>query len=220
MALTTVSIVKTHLGISGSTEDTLLTQLVAEADALIKSQLKQPIESATYTEFYAGNGERLLPLKQRPVSSITSIHLDSDGYYGDGSGAFATADLLTAGTDYVLVRDQSGGNSKSGLVAKIGGVWPRPSAATQGLLAQHPGLALGNIKVVYVAGYLTVPKDLEWLANQVVADMRRTRKQGVALSSERLDYYSYSVGESATEVSASAMAEVRKVAARYREWSI
>lgn len=196
MALTTVSVIKTQLGISGTSEDTKLTQLLTQADALIKKYIGQNVEQATYTEFYCGNGTQLLVLNQRPVQSITTIHLDGDGYFGDGSGAFAAADLLTAGEDYVLNRDNNTATEKSlsGIVYRIGTVWDRPSARVAGLLSTVPGIAIGNIKVVYVAGYATVPSDLALACIQMVAMLRENSTIG-NMKSESYEDYSYTLAD-------------------------
>ena len=176
MSLTSISAVKTLLGISDSSQDTLLTQLLAGVDATIKQALRRDIEQATYTEFYSGDGTEVLALNQYPVSSITSIHEDPDGYFTES--AFTSDDLLTADVDYALVRMSSTAGGKSGLVRRIGALWPRPSIRTQQFLSAFPGAAAGNIRVVYVAGFATVPADLAMAANQLVIRAYNQRSNG------------------------------------------
>lgn len=196
MSLTTISVIKTQLGISGTDEDAKLTQMLAQADALIKRYCDLQFESATFTEFYSGNGSQTLVLNQRPVQSITTLHEDADGYFGDGTGAFSADDLLTAGEDYVLNRDTNSATeeSRSGIVFRIGTVWHRPSARLAGLLSTVPGLSMGNIKVVYVAGYATVPADVALACIQMVSMLRENSIVG-GKQQESYEDYSYTLAD-------------------------
>ena len=76
MALTTLADLKTYLGISDSSEDALLNLLIADADAAILGYIGRTIEQATLTEYYSGDGPQMLVLKQRPVTAVTSVHVD------------------------------------------------------------------------------------------------------------------------------------------------
>ena len=176
MSLTSISAVKTLLGISDSSQDTLLTQLLAGVDATIKQWLRRDIEQATYTEFYSGDGTEVLALNQYPVTSITSVHENASGYFTESE--FTADELLTAGEDYALMRLSSTVGSKAGFVRRIGGLWPQPSLRTQQFLSAFPGAAAGNIRVVYVAGYSSVPADLAAAANQLVVRAYNQRTGG------------------------------------------
>jgi len=285
VALTTLTAVKAHLGISDSSEDTLLAQLIGGASWAIRrdvgdylygvisaNTLANPtvvtsyghgLESSdvitiaadnsdptiggaqtvtlltadtfsvpvnvttagtsgvfarTYTEYYDGTGSRELVLRHRPVQSITSVYVDDDGYYGEGSSPFASADLLTAGEDYCLKRDNASESeaSLSGVLLRIGSVWSRPSARVSGLLSSVRGNATGNIKVTYVAGYLRAQPDVALATNQLIAELRRSARDGGALQSESYDYYSYTrqaASEQLTTLS-SAMSLLR----RFKRW--
>lgn len=218
MALTTLSSVKTHLGISDSAEDAALTQLLAQADAVIKAELGANIEQAAYTEFYSGDGGRALVLRQRPVQSIASIHVDNRGFFGEAAGAFGAESLLVAGEDYALQRDHGSDTeqSQSGIVLRLGNNWPAAPARYRGLLAQGARRGIGNIKVVYTAGYATPPADLELAANNLVAILRRTAASGAPVRSERLDYYSYTLASDAS--AARQLGGIRATLARYKRW--
>lgn len=200
MALTTVALVKARLGIpSGNTaQDALLTDIVAETDAQLKAYLRQNIEQATYTEYYSGTGGNVLILRQRPVQSITSIHVDTDGYYGFGDSPFATADLLVAGVDYTLDWVSTTAYSLTGFVRRIGAVWPAMGQDTN-LLNSVAVRGLGNIKVVYVGGYPSgsVPKQYQAWATKFACWKFATDMDGVVKSSESHSdtAYSYSLGD-------------------------
>lgn len=219
MALTTVALAKTHLSISGSSEDTALTAWVSQVDRLIKSYVKQNLEEATYTEYYWGSGTRELVLRQRPVQSITSLYEDGDGYFGYGSDPFTSADLLTAGTDYALSRDSSATEaSKTGIVYRLGSAWPRSSVIQGGNLTGSGEPGLGNIKVTYVGGWSTanLPADLTLAANQLVGVIRRAAAAGGTVQSESLDYYSVTYKSDAEAMTT--LGDVKQILSRYREW--
>jgi hypothetical protein len=178
--LTTLEAVKTHLGMASedTTLDPQLNQLLAAVDAAIKKQLKQNFEEDTYTEFYDGTGSERLYLRQTPVQSTgLTVYEDSNGNYGQTSGAFAASTLLTLGTDYVLAVDQPDGTSLQGVLVRLYGVWSGRTLYGPKELTGSPSDALGSIKVTYTAGYETIPYDLA--------------TDGQAMRSENYDYYGY-----------------------------
>ena len=218
MALTTLNSVKNHLGIGSSevTEDALLNQLIAQVDVLLKGRLGQHVETQTVTEYYRGNGTDAFALRQIPVQSITGLWLDATGHFGDGPDAFAAGTQLTLGTDYDLVRDRPDGSSRSGLVVRLNGIWPGRRARTRGLLATRLSAGLGNIKVTYVCGYATVPKDLELAANLVIGHVRQLRKHGAMVRSEAVEDYAYTLALPDGYDGSLFPAGVRAILARYR----
>lgn len=230
MALTTTATVKTLLGITGTAEDSKLDLLVNYADAAIKRYLGRDIESTSYPGaatngrgdggYYSGNGSRWLVLRQRPVTTLTSIYLDATGRWGQNpDGSFASATLLVAGTDYALDYDGylgSAAASHSGLVQRIGGVWPQSHWYAAGRLLADPQPAQGNIKVAYTAGFSSVPADIAQAAALLVAFWRNIEPRGQALQSESLGAYSYSLA-SAGEGGAGLPKDVRRLLAPYRE---
>src|SRR4051812_29502505 len=125
MALYSNTTAKIHLGIASSdtSQDTFLDQIGPQCEAALLADLKIIVEQTTFTEFYGGTGTPRLYLRNTPVQSITTIHSRSDLYFGDGD-AYTALDLLTAGDDYALSRDQeftgSSIKSKSGIVHRIG----------------------------------------------------------------------------------------------------
>ena len=167
MALTTVANVKEHCGIpaADTTEDNFLTPLVDQVLDALATRFNRAIESATFTEYYDGDGDevdRILQLDNRPVTAVTSVHIDSKAYYGQGTDPYPAASLITEGVDFAVPRkDESEKNA--GQLVKIRGIWKA---------------GLGNIKVVYVAGYTTVPPQLELVANQLCALVRNSAEYG------------------------------------------
>lgn len=184
---TTVSEFKNHAGIplTDTALDGLLEQLVPQATSVIDGFIKRHLFATDYTEYYCGKGTNKLILKQRPINTITSIHVRSDIFFGQGD-AVASGDLLTVGEDYAW-------EANTGIIYRIGDVWKDSSRPGDTLvLATEPGL--GNIKVVYNAGYSesTLPKRVRYYANNLIVLMREAAKSGGVITSESLEYYSYS----------------------------
>ena len=154
----------------------MLTALVEQADAAIKKYCGRTLESATFTEYPKGYHTRSLRLKEQPVTSITSVHVDS-------LREFNASTLLTAGTDYQLINN---------MLFRVNGVWPGARENRFGLLFDAQVPSDGVIKVVYVAGYATVPADLTLAADMLVAYLLQSRISAAPYNSESLEDYSYS----------------------------
>lgn len=234
MALTTVANVMAVPGMSTpQLSQAYLEALVASADSAIKEFLKWPVESATYTHYFSGKNQQELILKWPYVTSITNLWVDANGNFGQTPGAFGSGTLLTSGTNYALEIDSTLDDgtpvSRRGLVQMLGGgplgVWPWPywQGLNQGKLAGAPGpiwpLGRGNIKVQYVAGFTTVPSDLQYAATMLVADMARNQPSGQPLNNESLGAYSYGIAQQAAEGNYPTLSSIGPILRRYRETS-
>lgn len=203
MALITLAEVKTHLGITHSDQDAALTMWMNAAIAAVKEACRGYLfEETTCTEFYTPENYTMI-LRHLPVQSITTLHEDSNGQYGQSADPFPATTLLSATTDYCLVKDGNGINgevSKSGLVKRLGKMWPRrntPSgyrSTNYNMLTRALIPIDGSVKVVYVAGFDATPDDVK-LAIAFEVDMMRQMKGkgGMVLSGEALGEYSYSM---------------------------
>lgn len=146
--------VKTYLGISGSSEDALIDQLLAGTDAWIKRYLGRDIEAANYIEQVDGSGAPIQILKQYPIISVTSV-------YDDTARAFGSDTLLVENTDFLVYKEE-------GYLEIIDG----------GDFVEGQK----NVKVSYRAGYETadIPKDLKQAEIELVAnEYRRKETEGV-----------------------------------------
>lgn len=146
MTLPTAAVVRANgipqLG-SSTSEDANLTTLIARADSVLASWCGFPgvdgstaptLEASTYTHYLSGpmeRDERVLLLPVRPVTSVTSIHDDTDRDWSYGA-----SDLVDSG-DYTL--DEVEGRVYLHTDSAHGS-WRR---------------GLRQIKVIYVAGYDT-----------------------------------------------------------------
>jgi len=129
--LTTIAEVKVLTGVA-SADDAITQKLITMASVWANNFTSRILAKQTFTEFYDGDGTAILFLKNYPISSITTVHQDSDR-------TFATASLV-ASTDYFTYAD----NRK---LIGDGVSWERGRQ---------------TIKVIYIAGYTigSIPDDL------------------------------------------------------------
>ncbi|MEE9200657.1 MAG: head-tail connector protein [Candidatus Brocadiales bacterium] len=76
MSLTTVANVKEYLGVSGTSDDALLSRLVDWSTDLIHSYCRRVFTEASYDEYYDGDGTEGLLVNQFPVSTVTLLEVD------------------------------------------------------------------------------------------------------------------------------------------------
>lgn len=161
------------------------------------------------------------------------VHFDPQGYGGQSAAGFGAKTQLVGGSQFYVVTDTQGQGgqtplplgaraSKRGTLRQAGGagtfyygwqptyfggklagsrapVWPRCD---------------GGIRVMYSAGFLTVPFDLSYAAAMLVMQMIRIQPTGANLNNESLGAYSYSTLVKSEDPE---MGEVRRTLARYRE---
>jgi uncharacterized phiE125 gp8 family phage protein len=93
----TLDNVKTALMVSGSTDDTLLTQLVDAADGFIADYTGRAFAGGTFTETYSA-GQLLVFLRNFPVASVTSVKVDAARAFG--------SDTIRSSDTYVVHADR------------------------------------------------------------------------------------------------------------------
>lgn len=155
--LTTLANLKERLGISGtstSAPDAYLENLIDRASTIVERHVGRELGSATYTEYYDGDGTRYMNLRHGPVTSVTSVSCIT--YDSDGN---ETATALAVG-DYFVRGDETD--------------WHLPGWLEQNGSHWIPGQR--NYKVVYVAGYTTFPEDLEQCALHVCVWLKNKRE--------------------------------------------
>lgn len=171
MALATNTQVKDYLGVSGSTDDTLLTTLITRAQAMMERYCNRIFEEDTYTEDHSG-GAATVQLKNTPVSAVTSVSsLDASGnatayaatsYRFDGDTGIIT---LTNDEDFYF-RDSVVGSSA--------------------LEASSFPCGFKNIRVVYTGGYSSVPADLVQVCVEMAADLYQNRRLNPRMAQENI----------------------------------
>lgn len=234
MPLASLAQVKLMLGLTDGTQDVLLTGVCDGVDRAIRNWLhRDVIESQTVTLYLSGNGTPDLILPHRPVTSITSVNVDQAGYWGTGPGGYPASTLWTEGTHFALIRDDYGASAapgKSAVLRRLGGAlpgggflnWPPwPLPATPGLLAAGRApywpIGEGNVKVVGVFGYATVPADLVLAANELAVMVYRRSAHGFPLQSESYAGYSYSLATALIAMLWKMPGSALSVLATYRE---
>lgn len=197
------------------------TLLVRAACSAVEAYCGRLFDYDTYTEYYPGQGTAYLTLRNRPVHSVTSVHLDWDGYSGQGPAPnFDAGTLLVAGVDYYLDRRGEGKPSHTGLLVRVRGLWPTYfSRGGPQTVGQYPVHADGLIRVVYVAGYQPVdmPADLKLATAEVAKRMSTFTENLGILGSERLGDRSFELLRPPMIVSDPEMGSVRQLLAKYRE---
>jgi len=133
-AWTTLAAVREYLNLPTNEvdRDTFIENLINRSYKVLEAYIGKTIKSATYTEYYDGDGTDTLLVDQWPIISITSLNEDvSRDFLGDT--AIDATDIL--------------------IYAKEGRIV---------LYADEYAFSIGkqNIKIVYVAGYADIPADL------------------------------------------------------------
>lgn len=138
-ALTSVADVKETLGISGTTYDNLITRKINQATEMIEGYCNRRFKATDYTEYYDGNGLDQLLLRNRPINSLTSLGARSTSLNQDD---FNTIDA----DDYFI-------DNQAGVLEAISSFWGR----------------YDRWKVVYNAGWTTIPSDVAEAAATLAA---------------------------------------------------
>jgi uncharacterized phiE125 gp8 family phage protein len=149
VALIALADAKAFLQITGSTQDGIIGDLINEVSVWIKNYVGHELLSATYTEYYDGDGTEELILKNFPVTTLTSVNDDPTRVFGAATAKSVASDVML--------------DASAGVVRlwNNGGIFQR---------------ARGNLKVVYVAGYslATMPYDIQLAVRKMVAFLYRS----------------------------------------------
>ena len=166
MAIDTLENVKTHLGVTISTDDTLITKLQAAADAFIEDYCRRLFTGGTFTEDHSG-GSRLLFLRNYPVGSITLIHVDPDRAFG--------ASTLADPASYYLHADR-------GLVESLAGPFVPPRPGWRVDSDDFPGA----VRIVYSTPTGQVPQSVARAYAELIGHWYRQAKTHVATTQQNL----------------------------------
>lgn len=137
MALITLNQLKSHLGIllSEVKYDTKLTLFLEAASAWIETFCNRRFESATYTELLHGNRSNMINPLQWPITDVDELRISDDRAWSDAS---TLVDAANYGTD-------------SEQISVI-------------LYSGYFSYGFNNVRLVYTAGYATIPADLQLAA--------------------------------------------------------
>lgn len=188
------------------TRDASLAAIIAEATDAVKRHCQNgELEATEYTQ--------ILPLSSYPAFILPfapviydpdadtpipfSLYVNRDA---NGNPALFTSDfLLTMYSDYALdFGPTNATTSDSGIVRFLNGVLTANRERPLYSLATKVIPTYGAVKVVYTAGYQTVPPAIKAALNLIVRKVWHARKLGVPLVAESLNGYSYSAQNAAT----------------------
>lgn len=133
MALATLAQLKTQLGISASESqyDTKLNLYLNAGSDWVESYCDRKFTEATYTELLHGNRTNCITPRQWPITEVTELRISSDRAWTDA------ATLIDA-ANYGIASDQV-------TITYYNGFLPR---------------GYDNVRLIYKAGYPTMPYDL------------------------------------------------------------
>jgi len=201
--LVTTAAYKAWRGITTSTYDTFIGTILDWVSSDIRDYCSRSesngFESATRTEYYSGPDDAIIQLRERPVTSITSV---TQTYAGGGTTVLDSSSYRV--------------DADSGLLSRIDVQRGRFASYSASYLGQggdfkpSPRFEEGfnNFTVVYVAGYATIPGALQ-KATCLLADMLfNGRGRDLSLQSETIGQYSYTLADQ-TKVDAIRMSLLR-----------
>ncbi len=201
MALLTLSQYLGFAGLTGTdaTRDASLTAIIADVcDAINQACRPWLFEPQEVTAILDSPLDETLVLPIIPVRSVTSIY--SNGQASGDPAAFTADTLLVPYTQYWLeIDDPVNAWSSSGIVYKRAGSW---NGQYWGGERRWPVQALGSvlvvgrgaIKVVFQAGCLTVPPNVQMAACLMTSLIFQRRQKGAPVQSESWNGDSYSLG--------------------------
>ncbi len=158
MGLCTLDDVKAYMDIDVTrmdpSQDDLVTSLITRMSTQIDNYCDRTFASTEYTEYYNGGGLSYLYTDNYPIISVSSINDDSTWEWGSST--------LIDSDDYRI-----------------------SNSARQILLNDtHFGNYTENVKIVYTAGYSTIPYDLVKVCIvEVVSEFKRRKDPHVASKS-------------------------------------
>lgn len=192
---------KTHLGVSGNSENVVLTQFLEGIESAVRNWTGRDFIRETVTEYHDGPNSVNLILRVRPLVSVTSVHVDPTGYSGHGTNAFADNTEWTIGEDFYP--DSLDVSEKNGaILVGIRRTWPAGQ---------------GNIKVVYVAGYSSIPPDLKLGIYNLGAIVREAAESGQVKGSETIGRYAYSILNGERDAGGANIVQARSLIGSYCE---
>src|SRR5947209_105506 len=146
MSLDTLANVKARLGVTASTDDTLLALLMGSADQFVDSYCGRNLAGGSFTEYHPG-GSAFVHLRNFPVASVTSVAVDPA--YGFGAGTVLDP------TAYVVHADR-------GVIQRLGGPFyaTEPHAGLVGTAVGHWTDGPRVVQVVYTVATGAVPADV------------------------------------------------------------
>jgi len=186
-ALVTLALAKSYLKIPAleTSQDSIVEFFINAASDYIESEIDRKIKSQTITEYQHGRASNILVLKQYPVTAISSFATDS-------AGKFTGSETIVDPAEYTIGDD---GNS----LISLGSFFPK---------------GYNNLKIVYTAGYATVPSDIQNACLWLVVYYHKMRENG------DIGRTSKGKGDESVNILQEAPMEVKNMFSRYRRLDV
>jgi len=163
-ALCSLANAKLYVGIADDdiNYDSHLESYIDAASWFLNSGTKRKLLARALTEYYDGDGSNILFANQRPINSVTTLHSDANRAFGSTTLIDSDNYQVYVDEGYIIVTGSS--------------------------------FAVGErvLKLVYNAGYSTVPNDLEQAALELTAYWYKMYKD------HRVGLKTRTIGEKAT----------------------
>ena len=196
MAIISLTDYKTYAGISGTTDDTFLTNAIAAAQSMAESYTGRTFDAGNFVDIVDGNVAQVnAQVKSWPINTLTSVE-----YRSGTTWITLQSDLYTF-------------EPSTGLIWIRSPIWGRVTGAggsffddTDGWNGPQYGIGTGpspripegqyNLRVTYNGGYATgdMPAELKWAMYQAVDALYTNRAANPMLHSENIMSYSYTKG--------------------------
>lgn len=133
-ALTTLNMAKTYLKIplAETSKDSLIELWINAASQAIESECDRKLKAQSITEHHHGRKTNFALLREWPINSVTEVRLDSKAVFTDASTLVPVDDYRIADDNNCVV-----------------------------FLNRSVPMGYNNLRIIYNAGYATVPSDLE-----------------------------------------------------------
>lgn len=170
IALVSLAEAKEFLKVTGVGDDTILNHLINGVSQWVSGYLKRCLVSKAHTEYYSGDGEMEIQLRNYPIISVTSINIDALRVFDASNAVDVSANIII----------------------KKGVGLLRAFNLMYGFTAGE-----SNIKIVYVAGYTvatdggstgTMPYTIRLAVKRILEKQYR-----IGYTHRKLDYASESI---------------------------
>lgn len=185
-ALTTLAFAKTYLKIPAleTSQDSIVEFWINTSSQEIESSTNRKLKSQSITEYQHGRNGNIILLKEWPITSVTSLYIDSSADFG--------SDTLIDSDGYRISDDLNS-------IVLLNQMFPN---------------GFNNIKIVYTAGYSSVPSDLENACLWLVSYYHKMRETG------DIGRTSKGKGDESTTILQNAPQNVKDAINRYKRMEI
>ena len=110
-SLTTLAKFKAYAGITGSSQDTIISAMIPFVSGQIERYLRRTLTATTYKSWYDGLGAQVLRLNQYPITAVYQVCVGSNSVatVQNDSASVSQASVSFDGTNLVLIETSTAG---------------------------------------------------------------------------------------------------------------